>query len=149
MRILTVNWKAFTKRTVSSTERPTGKSLTVICLSADPGEKICPDAYTEDEPQNTLGVDDEETTEGDTLFLDQDTVIFGDFHVSIRKKGQPEIGAKTTLLTRLVCPRKVRVLRVGGDGKDLGVELLELGEGIIEGEDFRWTNEGEVPGEHK
>lgn len=31
---LTVNWKALTRRTVSSTERPTGKSLMVICLSA-------------------------------------------------------------------------------------------------------------------
>jgi len=38
-RILTVNWKALTKRTVSSTERPTGKSLMVICLSADGDEK--------------------------------------------------------------------------------------------------------------
>ena len=31
---LTVNWKALTRRTVSSTERPTGKSLMVICLGA-------------------------------------------------------------------------------------------------------------------
>lgn len=29
---LSVNWKAWTKRSVSSTERPTGKSLMVICL---------------------------------------------------------------------------------------------------------------------
>ena len=28
----TVNWKALTRRMVSSTERPTGRSLTVICL---------------------------------------------------------------------------------------------------------------------
>ena len=30
----TVNWNALTRRMVSSTERPTGRSLTVICLDA-------------------------------------------------------------------------------------------------------------------
>ena len=39
-RTLTVNWKALTKRMVSSTERPTGKSLMVICLGADSDEKL-------------------------------------------------------------------------------------------------------------
>lgn len=29
---LSVNWKAWTRRSVSSTERPTGRSLMVICL---------------------------------------------------------------------------------------------------------------------
>ncbi len=29
---LSVNWKACTRRSVSSTERPTGRSFTVICL---------------------------------------------------------------------------------------------------------------------
>ncbi len=31
----TVNWNALSKRIVSSTERPTGRSLTVICLGND------------------------------------------------------------------------------------------------------------------
>lgn len=35
-----MNWKALTKRTVSSTERPTGKSLMVICLSANTDEEM-------------------------------------------------------------------------------------------------------------
>jgi len=70
-------------------------------------------------------------------------------HVAVRKKRQLEIRTETTLLTWLVGPRKVGVLRVGGYSKDLGVELLELGEGIVEGEDFRWTNEGKVPVEYK
>ena len=60
-----------------------------------------------------------------------------------------EIGTQTTLLTRLVGPREVRVLRVGGYSKNLSVELLELGKSIIECEDFRWANEGEVPWERK
>ena len=33
------------------------------------------DGQTGDRPQYTLGVDNEETAEGDTLFLDQDTVV--------------------------------------------------------------------------
>ena len=148
MRTLTVNWKAFTKRMVSSTDRPTGKSLMVICLSADSSEKMRFDVYTEHVPQNTLGVNDEETTEGDALFLNQDTIISGDFHGAVCEKRQPEIGTETTFLTRLIGPRKVGVLRVGGYGKDLGVELLELGEGIVEGDDFRWANEGKVPEKH-
>jgi hypothetical protein len=107
------------------------------------------DACTEDIPQGTLGVNDKETTEGDTLFLDQDAVISGDLHVTVCKKRQLEIGTETTLLTRLVGPRKVGVLRVGGYSKDLSVELLKLDKGIIEGKDFRWANKGKVPEVHK
>ena len=122
----------------------------VICLvSAGWDEKARFDMSTEGRPQDTLGINDEETTEGDTLFLDQDAVIFRDFHVTVRKKWQPEIGTKTTLLTRLVGPRKVGVLRVGGYSKDLGVELLELGESVVEGKNFRWADEGKIPGRHK
>jgi len=107
------------------------------------------DAHTKDTPQGTLGVNDEETTEGNTLFLDQDAVISGDLHITVCKKRQLEIGAETTLLTRLVGPGKVGVLRVGRDSKNLGVEFLELAKGIIEGKDFRWANKGKVPEEHK
>ena len=107
------------------------------------------DAHTEDAPQGTLGVNDEETTEGDALFLDQDAVISGDLHVTVCKKRQLEIGTETALLAGLVGPRKVGVFRIGGYSKDLSVELLELGKGIIEGKDFRWANKGKVPEEHK
>lgn len=70
-------------------------------------------------------------------------------HVAVCEKRQLEIGPKTALLTWLVGPRKMRVLRVGGYSKDLGVELLELSEGIVEGEDFSRTNKGKVPGKRK
>ena len=109
----------------------------------------CLGAHTEDTPQDTLGVNDEETTEGNTLFLDQDAIISGDLHVTVCKKRQLEIGTETTLLTRLVSPRKVGVLRVRGYSKDLSVELLELGKSIIEGKDFRWANKGKVPEERR
>jgi len=107
------------------------------------------DMHTGGIPQDALGVNDEETTEGDTLFLDQDAVISGDLHVTVCKERQLEIGAETALFTRLVGPRKVGILRVGGYGKNLGVELLEQNKAIIEGKDFRWTNESKVPEEHK
>lgn len=107
------------------------------------------DVHTGAIPQDTLGVDDEETAEGDTLFLDQDAVISGDLHITVCKERQLEIGTETTLFTRLVSPRKMGVLRVGGYSKDLGVELLELNKAIIEGKNLRWANESKVPEEHK
>jgi len=121
----------------------------VICLSADPSEKTSWDPHTRDTPQDTLGVDDEETTESDTLFLNQDAVIPGDFHGAVCKKRQSEIGTKATLLTRLVSPRKMGVFRVGGYSKDFRVEFLELGESVVEGDDLSWANEGKVPEKHK
>jgi hypothetical protein len=96
-------------------------------------------------PQDTLRVDDEKSTEGDTTLLDEDAVISGDFHVTVCKERQPEIWTEATLLTGLVSPRKVGILGVGGHSKDLSIELLELGEGIIEGEDLRWADKGKVP----
>lgn len=100
-------------------------------------------------PQDTLGVNDEETTQGDTLFFDQDAVISGDLHITVCKKRQLKIGTETTLLARLVGPCKMGVFRVGGYSEDLSIEFLELSKGIIEGKNFRWANEGKVPEEHE
>ncbi len=68
-----------------------------------------------DIPEDTLGVDDEETAESDTFILEKDTIIAGDGHVSVGDEREFEVGAETTLLPRLVSPCKVRVLRVGRD----------------------------------
>lgn len=66
-------------------------------------------------PQDSLGVDDEEPTEGDALLLEEDTVVAGNLHISVGDEGKGEVRAKATLLAGLGGPGKVRVLRVGGN----------------------------------
>jgi hypothetical protein len=100
---------------------------------------------TENIPQDTLRVNDEKATKRDTRFFDEDAVVSGDRHVTVRKERQLEIGTEATLLTRLIGPGKVGVLRVSGYSEDLSIEFLEQGEGVIEGKDFRWANKGKVP----
>ena len=96
-------------------------------------------------PQDTLRINNEKPTEGDTFLLDENTVISGDVHVTIFNKWQLEIRTEAAFFTRTASPRKVAVTRVGGYTKDLSVEFSELVEGIVEGEDFRWTNKSKVP----
>lgn len=102
---------------VSSTERPTDKSLTVICLQPRDqllrmydGAKRHPRI-----PDDAFGVDNEKTSERDTLFLDEDIVITRDAHVPVRDQSKFQIGSETTLLPRLLSPSKVRVLRICRD----------------------------------
>lgn len=68
--------------------------------------------YTTRIPHNTLGVNDEETAERNTLFLDEDIVITRDLHAPVCNQGEFQVGSKTTLSPRLLSPSKVRVLRV-------------------------------------
>lgn len=51
------------------------------------------------------------------------------------------------MLARLRGPREVRVLRVGGEAEDGGVDGGEGGKGVVEGEDFL-RGEREGLGEH-
>lgn len=37
-------------------------------------------------------------------------------------------------------------MRVGGDAEDGGVEGLELGQGVVEADDLRRADEGEIQG---
>jgi hypothetical protein len=55
----------------------------------------------------TLGVDDEETTESNTSFLDKDTVVLGNGLGLIGEERDLHL-TKTTLLARSVDPGKVR-----------------------------------------
>lgn len=48
--------------------------------------------------ENTLGVNDEETTESNTLVLDEDTVVTRDLHVSVSNERELEVRAETTLV---------------------------------------------------
>ena len=60
--------------------------------------------------ENTLGVNDEETTESNTLVLNEDTVVTGDGHVPISNERKLKVRAETTLVAGLRGPGEVRVL---------------------------------------
>ena len=116
----TVNWNACNRRTVSSTERPTGKSLTVICL-----ETMSHFEHPRNTngvlaiPDNALGIDEEQATERNTLFLDENIVITRDLHVSVGNQRKFQVRPEATLLPRLLSPSKVRVLGIRRDACDV------------------------------
>lgn len=65
--------------------------------------------------EDTLGVNDEQSTERNTLFLDEDTIISGDLLVAIGNEGKLEIRAEASLLAGLCCPGQMRVDGISGD----------------------------------
>ena len=67
-----------------------------------------------DLPENTLGIDDEETPESDAVLLNENTVVARDLHALVGEEGELEVGTETTLLAGLGRPGKVSVVRVGG-----------------------------------
>ena len=67
-----------------------------------------------DLPEDTLGIDDEEATESDTVLLNQDTVVTRNLHALVGEEGELEVGTETALLAGLGRPGKVSVVRVGG-----------------------------------
>ena len=107
-------------------------------------------------PQNALRINDEKTAKSDALVLEENTIVTGDGHVPVGNERKAEVGAETTLLAGLGGPGEVGVLGVGRDAwrvdirglsfgehqgmdehtEDDGVQLLELSEGIVEGQDF-------------
>lgn len=96
--------------------------------------------------EGALGVDDEETAQGDAFLLDQDAVVARDLEVLVGNQGELQVLAQTALLARTLAPGQVCEVAVGGDTQDGGVELLELGEGVVEGEDLGGADKGEVHG---
>jgi hypothetical protein len=85
-----------------------------------------------DSPQNALGVNNEETTQGDAVFLEEDTVILRNLHCLISEQGEREVGTQATLATILLGPGEVGELRVAGDAQDDSVEFAELWGSISE-----------------
>lgn len=96
--------------------------------------------------EHALGVDDEQAAQGDALVLDQHAVVAGDLEVLVGDQRQLEVLAQAALLAGPLTPRQVGEVAVGGDAQDGGVELLELGEGVVEGQDLGGANECEVHG---
>ena len=57
--------------------------------------------------ENTLGVNDEETAEGDALVLEQHAVVARDLLAAVGDQRQLQVGAETALLARLRLPGQV------------------------------------------
>lgn len=76
-------------------------------------------------PYDTLGVNDEETTKGDTFILQQNAVFARYVHVSVSKKRKHEVRTKSTLLARLRSPSVMGKLRIRRDPLEC-VLLLEI-----------------------
>jgi hypothetical protein len=79
-----------------------------------------------DSPQHALGINDEEATQGDAVFLNQNTIIPRNLHRLISKQWEREVWAQAALATILLGPGEVGELRVAGDTQDDSVEFAEL-----------------------
>ena len=79
-----------------------------------------------DSPQNALGINDEEATQGDAVFLDENTIISCNLHCLVSKQGECEVRTQSTLLTILLGPGEVGELGVAGNAQDHSVEFTEL-----------------------
>jgi hypothetical protein len=96
--------------------------------------------------EDTLGVDNEETAQGDALVLDQDAVAAGDLCALIGDEGELQVGTQTALLAGLLNPGEMGEVGVGGDTEDGGVDLAEAVEGVVVLDDLCRADKGEVHG---
>lgn len=78
--------------------------------------------------EDTLGIDDEETTKSDTLILKQDIVGLSNLVVGVRNQGKLKIRTETALVARLSGPGEVRVLGVRGRSYATRIRILRLRE---------------------
>ena len=112
--------------------------------------------------EDTLGVNDEEATKGDTFLLNENAVVARDLLVPVGNQRELEVRAQTALLAGLVGPGEVRVCGIGGNTWKVREESIatnsgriltennsvRLGKGIkrvVKGQDFSRANKGEVP----
>ena len=91
------------------------------------------------------GVDDEEAAEGDALVLLEHPVGAADGHVLVGQERDLH-GAEAALLAAPLAPRQVGEVAVRGARDHRAVDRLELRGTVIEGDDLRGTDEGEVQG---
>jgi len=66
-------------------------------------------------PYDALWIDNEKTSERNTLFLNENIVVTRDFHVPVGNQRKFQVGSKTTQLLWLLSPSKVRELRISRD----------------------------------
>lgn len=94
-----------------------------------------------DLPDHTIGIDQEQTTQGDTLLLDQNTVVLGELVVLVCVEWDVD-GAETAVAAAGLRPGEERVLGVGGGEDDGGVAGFEVLDAVAEGDDFGGADEG-------
>ena len=92
---------------------------------------------------NSFWINDEQTTESNSSFFNEDSKVSGDIFIEVWHQGIVE-AAQTSLFSRLIDPGQVREVTVGGDTKDLTVDVLELMDSVREGDDLGGADKGKV-----
>lgn len=96
--------------------------------------------------EDTLGVDDEEAAQGNTLVLNQDTVAARDLVGLVGDERKLQVRTKATLLARLLNPGEVGEVRVGRNTEDGGVDGAETVKRVVVLDDLGRADKGEVHG---
>ena len=94
-----------------------------------------------DLPEHTLGIDDEQTTEGDTGILKEDIVVPSDLLGEVRQQGVLQL-TQSSVLALQIRPCQVAKVRVDGDTNHFCVNILELLDSVAERDDLSGTDEG-------
>lgn len=96
--------------------------------------------------EGTLGVNDEETAEGNTLVLEQHAVVARDLLAAVGDQRQLQVGTETTLLARLRLPGQVGEVGVGREGENGGVDAAETSQSVIVLDNLSGADKGKVHG---
>ena len=96
--------------------------------------------------EDSLAVDDEEGAAGVARVAEEGVVLDAEVLGEIGEEGEVQGASETTGLAGDLGPGEVGVEGVDGGAEDDGVDGVELGEVILEGEDLAGADEGEVEG---
>ena len=92
---------------------------------------------------HTIGIDDEQPAQSNTLSVIKDVVGGGDFLLQVSDEGIVDV-AQATLIARCLNPSQVAELAVDGNAEYFGVLAGEIGITVTEGRDFSRADEGEI-----
>ena len=92
---------------------------------------------------HAIGIDDEQTAQGDTLSVIEDVVGRRDLLLQVSDEGIVDI-AQATLIAGSLNPSQVAELTVDGNAENLGVLAREIRVTVAEGRDFSRADEGEI-----
>ena len=108
-------------------DRPTGKSC------------------ARDLPNRAFRIDDEQAAQIDAVIIPIHAVLAADLRIGIPEQRDGH-RSQPALLSGQLSPCQVREVGIGGTGDDLCIHQREFGCPVTEGDDFRGTDEREVPG---
>lgn len=91
---------------------------------------------------NSLGIDDEDTTKSDTLLLDEDTVVTAQTVVGVSHEGKRHL-AETTLIGGSVVPGQQAELGVGRSKQNFSTLLSEFLKFRVVGNNFSRADKSE------